>query len=160
LQPGQQHLTAQLPELQDSYGVHSRQCPTNNGNIGKLLQPKKAKHHEIVPIVIHVPQAPIAKHQMNDQSKNNHVMAKGGVARQMSKTFSQSGLESQLCKQRLNDHQTCKRREPLVLESKLRNFVDTTGDLCFTIPHYQWPPGSVDFVAHHFNFNQSGGRFA
>jgi len=23
--------------------------------------------------------------------------------------------------------------------------VDTTGDLCFTKPHYQWPPGSVDF---------------
>jgi hypothetical protein len=82
---------------------------------------------------------------MNDESKNNHMMPKCGVAGHMSRTFSQPGLEFQLRKQRLNDHQACKRREPLVFESKLRNFVDTTGDLCFTIPHYQWPPGSVDF---------------
>jgi hypothetical protein len=88
------------------------------------------------------------------------MMAKGGVARQMSKTFAQSGLEFQFRKQRLKDTQACKRGEPLVLESKLRNVVDTAGYVCFTIPHYQWPPGSVDFVARHFNFNQAGGRFA
>jgi len=57
------------------------------------------------------------------------MMAKGGVAGHMSKAFSQPGLEFQLCKQRLNDHQTRKRREPLVFESKLRNFADTTGVL-------------------------------
>ena len=113
LQPGQQHLSAQLSKLQNPRSVHGRQCSTHRGNIRKFFEPQKSKHHEIVPVVIHVPQTHI-QHQMNDQSKNNHMMAKGGVAGHMSKAFSQPGLEFQLCKQRLNDHQTRKRRESLV----------------------------------------------
>ncbi len=54
----------------------------------------------------------------------------------MSKTFAQSGLEFEYGKQRLNDHQPWKRREPLLLETKLWNLVDTARDLCFTIGHF------------------------
>jgi hypothetical protein len=97
---------------------------------------------------------------MNDEAENNYMMPKCGIFGHMSKTFSQTGLEFQLRKQRLNDHQACKRREPLILESELRNLVDTARDLCFTISHYQWPPALVDFVTRNFNFNQSRGRFA
>ena len=54
----------------------------------------------------------------------------------MSKTFSQSGLKFQFYKQRLNDHQICKRRETLLLETKPWNLVDTARDLCFTIVNF------------------------
>jgi len=60
------------------------------------------------------------------------MMSECGVARQMSKTFSQPGLEFQLVNNDWMITRPAKRREPLVLKSKLRNFVDTTGDLCFT----------------------------
>jgi hypothetical protein len=83
--------------------------------------------------------APIAKHQMNDEAKNDYMKPECVIVGHMSKTFSQTGLEFQLRKQRLNDHQACKRREPLILESELRDLVDTA-------------PALVDFVTRNFNF--------
>jgi hypothetical protein len=80
--------------------------------------------------------------------------------RQMIKAGAKPGFHIQPRKQLLNDDQACKRSEPLVLESKLRHFVDTREDLCFTIFHYQWPPALVYFASRNVNFNQSGGHFA
>lgn len=69
----------------------------------------------------------------------------------MIETGAESRLDIQLRKQFLNDHQPGEGRKPLILETKLGNFVDTSENLCFTRFHYQWPPALVDFASRNVN---------
>jgi hypothetical protein len=87
-------------------------------------------------------------------------MAEYRACRQMIKTDTEPIFYLQFGKQLLNDYKSGKGCKTLILETKLRNFVDTRENLCFTIFHYQWPPVLVDFAYRDVNFNQSGGRFA
>ena len=36
---------------------HDRQCPADSRYVGKFPESQKTKHHEVVTIVVHVPQA-------------------------------------------------------------------------------------------------------
>lgn len=155
-----QHLPASLPKLEDTFVVNAGQGPADSRDVRKFPESQKTKHHEIVPIIVHVPKSPISQHQVHDQQKDNDVMTEYRTYRQMIKTGTQPGFHVQPRKQLLYDNQACKRSKPLILETKLRHFVDTGENLCFTRFHFQWPPALVDFAARHINFNQSGGRFA
>ncbi len=154
-----QHLPARLPELQDAFIVNAGQGPAYRRNIGKLLESQKSKRHEVVPVVVHVPEPPVTQHQMHNQYEDNDVMTKDRACIQMIKTGAQPFLQFQLRKQLLNNYQSGKGRKLLVFKPKLRNSVDTGRNFCFTRLHFQWPPGLVDFASHNVNFNQSGGRF-
>lgn len=160
LKSRKQHLTAGLPKLADALVIDTSQCPADRGYVRKFSEAQKTKHHKVVSIVVHVPESSITQHQMYDQRKYNDVMTEYRAHRQMIKTATEPGFHIQSRKQFLNDDQACKRSKPLILETKLRHFVDTGENLCFTIFHFQWPPVLVDFASLNVNFNQSGGRFA
>jgi hypothetical protein len=153
------HLTARLSNLDYAFVVNTGQGPADSGDVWKFPQSQKTKHHEVVPIVVHIPKSPIPQHQMHYQHKSNSVMAEYRAGWQMIKTGSEPRFDFKSRKQFMNDHQSRKGREPLIFETKLRNTVDTGENLCFTRFHYQWPPALVDFASLNVNFNQSGGRF-
>ena len=153
------HLTARLPNLDYAFVVNTGQGPADSGDVRKFSQSQKTKHHEVVPIVVHIPKSPIPQHQMHYQHKSNSMMAEYRAGWQMIKTGSEPRFDFKFRKQFMNDHQSRKGRESLILETKFRNTVDTGENLCFTRFHYQWPPALVDFASLNVNFNQSGGRF-
>jgi len=160
LQARQHHLTACLWNLDYAFVVNAGQGPADSRNVRKFPQSQKTKHHEVVPIVVHVPKPPIPQHQMHNQHKSNSVMAEYRADWQMIKTGPEPRFDFKSRKQFMNDHQSSKGCESLILETKFWNTVDTGENLCFTRFHYQWPPALVDFATRTFNFNQSGGRFA
>lgn len=130
------HLPARLPEFVDAFVIDTSQCPADSRYVGKFPEPQKTKHHEVVTIVVHIPKFPVTQHKVHDQCKNNDMMAEYRTQRQMIKAGTKPGFHIQPPKQFLNDDQSRKRSKPLVLESKLRHFVDTGENLCFTIFHY------------------------
>lgn len=125
LQSGQHYFTAYPANLDNARVINLGQDPAEGGNIRKLAKPQKTKHHEVIPVVVHVPKATIAQYQMHYQHKNNRMTAKHEILRQMIKTGPQSGLAIQSGKQRLNDYQPGKRSEPLIFKTKLRNAMET-----------------------------------
>ena len=155
-----QHLPAHLPELADALVIDAGQRPADGRNIRKFSQAQQTQHHKVVPIVVHIPKSPISQHQVHNQGEDNNVMAEYRVHRYVIETTTKTGFQVQSRKQFLNDNQTCKRSKPLILKTKLRHFVDTGENLCFTRFHFQWPPVLVDFASRKFNFNQSGGLFS
>src|SRR5208283_5125816 len=120
---------------------------------------QKTQYRKVITIIIHVPETPVSKHQGYDQYQSNNLIAIYRAYRQMIKTLTEPRFKIKIRKQLLNYHRSGKRRKLLVLETKLRNFVDMGENLCFTIFHFQWPPDLDYFEARNFNFNQSGGRF-
>jgi hypothetical protein len=154
------HLPAGLPKLEDALVINAGQGPADRRNVRQLSQPQKTKHHKIVSIIVHIPKPPITQHQVHDQCKNNDVVAEYRAYRQMVKTATEPGFHIQPRNKYLNDDMPCKSSESLILETKLRHFVDTGNNLCFAKFHFRWPPALVDFASLNVNFNQSGGRVA
>src|SRR5208283_2450678 len=153
------HLPASLPNFNYAFVVNVAQGPADCRNIRHSFESQKTQYHKVITIVIHVPEAAVSKHQMCDQYQSNHMIAIYRAYRQMIKTHTEPSLKIKIRKQLLNDNRTGKRSKPLVLEFKLRNFVDMGENLCFTIFHFQWPPDLGYFETRNSNFNQSGGRF-
>lgn len=90
-----EHLPAGLTKLDDAFVVDAGQCPADRGNVRKFSESQKTKHHEVIPIVVHVSKTPITQHQGYDQCKDNDVMAEYRAYRQVIKASPQPGLHIQ-----------------------------------------------------------------
>src|SRR3990172_2008850 len=130
------HLPAHLPNFNYAFAVNVAQGPADCRDIRHSFESQKAQYHKVITIVIHVPETPVSKHQVYNQYQSNNVIAIYRAYRQMVKTCTEPGFKIKIRKQLLNYYRSGKRRKPLVLEFKLRNFVDMGENLCFTILHF------------------------
>jgi hypothetical protein len=115
-------------------------------------QPTKSKHsldHRVIAIEVALAQSSVSEQQMDDQH-HHQVLRSVRHGPSIRHRVREPLLEPQSLEQRLEDHETRVRCEPLILESKLGDRVDRCDDLWSAQSHGSGPLRVVEVVVANF----------